>query len=161
MSATDDDDVYGGDDAWGKKGNLFCTEIFCFMVLCVFMKTVFDAELGFVASDGFCVWNSRWSTVMRSRCNPSVNRRGRERYWGRESMLCERAYVCVGSYVIVISRFLKRYLKAKSTRAPAYSRALHQIRGVVQTIVRERLRSGHRNRYVRISQRGCPEDSAW
>src|SRR6218665_594067 len=34
--------------------------------------------------------------------------------------------------VIVISRFLKRYSKAKRTRAPAYSRALHQIRGVVQ-----------------------------
>jgi len=29
---------------------------------------------------------------------------------------------------IVISRFLKRYLKAKCTGAPAYSRALHQIR---------------------------------
>ncbi len=35
-------------------------------------------------------------------------------------------------HVIVISRFLKRYLKAKRTRAPAYSRALYQIRGVVQ-----------------------------
>ena len=30
--------------------------------------------------------------------------------------------------VIVISRFLKRYLKAKCTGAPAYSQALHQIR---------------------------------
>jgi len=33
--------------------------------------------------------------------------------------------------VIVISRFLKRYLKAKCTRAPDYSRALRRIkRGV-------------------------------
>ena len=31
--------------------------------------------------------------------------------------------------VIVISRFLKRYLKAKRTRAPAYSRALRRIKG--------------------------------
>ena len=30
--------------------------------------------------------------------------------------------------IIVISRFLKRYLKAKRTRAPAYSRALRRIR---------------------------------
>jgi len=59
--------------------------------------------------------------------------------------------------VIVISRFLKRYLKAKRTRATAYSRALHQIRGVVQSIVRGRLRSGYRNRNLRISQSGCPE----
>jgi len=36
--------------------------------------------------------------------------------------------------VIVISRFLKRYLKAKRTKAPAYSRALYQIRGVVNTL---------------------------
>ena len=31
--------------------------------------------------------------------------------------------------VIVISRLLKRYLEAKSTRAPAYSRALWRIKG--------------------------------
>ena len=31
--------------------------------------------------------------------------------------------------VIVISRFLKHYFKAKCTRAPAYSRALWQIKG--------------------------------
>ena len=30
---------------------------------------------------------------------------------------------------IVISRFLKLYLKAKRTRAPAYSRALRRIKG--------------------------------
>ena len=33
-------------------------------------------------------------------------------------------------FVIVISRFLKRYSKAKRTRAPAYSRALRRIKGV-------------------------------
>ena len=32
--------------------------------------------------------------------------------------------------VIVISKFLKRYSKAKRTRAPAYSRALRRIKGV-------------------------------
>ena len=31
--------------------------------------------------------------------------------------------------IIVISRFLKRYLKAKRTGAPAYSRELRQIKG--------------------------------
>jgi len=31
--------------------------------------------------------------------------------------------------VIVISGFLKRYLKAKRNRAPAYSQALRQIKG--------------------------------
>ena len=34
--------------------------------------------------------------------------------------------------VIVISKFLKRYLKAKRTRAPAYSRALRRIKGGFQ-----------------------------
>jgi len=63
----------------------------------------------------------------------------------------------VGEIVIVTSRLLKRYLKAKCTRAPAYSQALHQIRGVV----RGKLRSGYRNRNHRIYQRCCPEDSPW
>jgi len=49
-------------------------------------------------------------------------------------------------HVIVISRFLKRYLKAKRKRAPAYSRALYQIRySAVSNIVRGRLRSGYHN----------------
>ena len=45
--------------------------------------------------------------------------------------------------VIVISKLLKRHSRAKR-RAPAYSRALHHtcIRGVVERIVRGRLRSG-------------------
>ena len=43
--------------------------------------------------------------------------------------------------VIVNSKFLKRHSKAKR-RASAYSRALHQSRGVFQRIVRGRLRSG-------------------
>src|SRR6218665_1770328 len=42
--------------------------------------------------------------------------------------------------VIVNSKLLKRHSKAKH-RAPAYSRALRQIRGVFQRIVRGRLRS--------------------
>src|SRR6218665_2632621 len=42
--------------------------------------------------------------------------------------------------IIVISKLLKRHSKAKR-RAPAYSRALRQIRGVFQRIVRGRLRS--------------------
>src|SRR6218665_3863223 len=32
-------------------------------------------------------------------------------------------------FIIVISKFLKRYSKAKRTRAPAYSRALRLIKG--------------------------------
>src|SRR6218665_950625 len=32
-------------------------------------------------------------------------------------------------FVIVISKFLRRYSKAKCTRAPAYSRALRRIKG--------------------------------
>ena len=43
--------------------------------------------------------------------------------------------------VIVISKLLKPHSKAKR-RAPAYSRALRQIRGVFQRIVRGRLRPG-------------------
>ena len=40
--------------------------------------------------------------------------------------------MCVAmSIVIVIPRCLKRYLKAKHTRAPAYSQALRRINGVV------------------------------
>ena len=38
--------------------------------------------------------------------------------------------------VIVISRFLKRYLKAKSTRAPAYLQALRQIKVFFQRVVK-------------------------
>src|SRR6218665_2504387 len=43
--------------------------------------------------------------------------------------------------LIVISKCLKRHSQEKR-RAPAYSRALHQLRGVVQTIVHERLKYG-------------------
>jgi len=42
----------------------------------------------------------------------------------------EFGYISLIVIVIVISRFLKRYLKAKRTRAPAYSRALRRIKGV-------------------------------
>ena len=44
-------------------------------------------------------------------------------------------------YSIVISRFIKRYLKAKRTRAPAYSRALRRIKGGFQRGGQEKLRS--------------------
>ena len=44
--------------------------------------------------------------------------------------------------VIVISRFLKRYLKAKRTRAPAYSRALRRIKGWFPKRSQENPRSG-------------------
>src|SRR6218665_2492148 len=43
--------------------------------------------------------------------------------------------------VIVNSKLLKRHSKAKR-RAPDYSRALRQIRGVFQRIVRGKLRCG-------------------
>src|SRR6218665_1751537 len=46
---------------------------------------------------------------------------------------------------IVISRFLKRYLKAKRTRAPAYSRTLRRIKGGFQG-GQEKLRSDFQNR---------------
>src|SRR6218665_4044313 len=46
-----------------------------------------------------------------------------------------------GTDIIVISKLLKRHSKAKR-RAPSYSQALRQIKGVVQRIVRWRLRSG-------------------
>ena len=44
-------------------------------------------------------------------------------------------------FVIVISKFPKHYSKAKRNRAPAYSRALRRIKGVVQRVVRGKLRS--------------------
>ena len=40
--------------------------------------------------------------------------------------------VCDIVIVIVISKLLKRYSKAKRTRAPAYSRALRRIKGGFQ-----------------------------
>ena len=42
---------------------------------------------------------------------------------------------------VIISEFLKRHSKAKRTRAPAYSRALRWIKGVVQRVVHGKLRS--------------------
>ena len=47
--------------------------------------------------------------------------------------------------VIVILRFLKRYSKAKSTRASAYSRALRQIKGVFSKGGQEKLRFDFQN----------------
>jgi len=42
--------------------------------------------------------------------------------------------------VIVVSEFIESHSKVKRTRAPAYSRALRRIRGVVQRIIHGRLR---------------------
>ena len=50
-------------------------------------------------------------------------------------------YKCIICIVVVVSKLLERHSKAKRW-APAYSRALRQIRGVVQRIVHGRLRSG-------------------
>jgi len=47
--------------------------------------------------------------------------------------------------VIVISRFLKRYLKAKRTRTLAYSRALRRIKGGFPKGDQEKLRSDFQN----------------
>src|SRR6218665_259084 len=61
-----------------------------------------------------------------------------DRFGVQENSLC----ACVAFVIVIVnSKFLKRHSKAKR-RAPAYSRALHQIRGVFQRIVRGRLRSG-------------------
>src|SRR6218665_629260 len=60
-------------------------------------------------------------------------------HWRRDQIWWVYVWICF--LVIVISKLLKRHSKAKR-RAPAYSRALRQIRGVFQRIVRGRLRSG-------------------
>src|SRR6218665_479523 len=58
--------------------------------------------------------------------------------WGnlRAALAMILKYVVNGDtvlmFVIVISKFLKRYSKAKRTRAPAYSRALRRNRGGFQ-----------------------------
>ena len=65
------------------------------------------------------------------------------------SIACQTYWVCFGSgrpewinrRIIVISKLSTHHSKAKS-RAPAYSRALRQIRGTVQRIVRGRFKSG-------------------
>src|SRR6218665_1325753 len=51
-----------------------------------------------------------------------------------------RSYVVI-VIVIVISKLLKRYSKAKRTRAPAYSRALRRIKGGFPKGGQEKLRS--------------------
>ena len=55
--------------------------------------------------------------------------------------ICEEIGRYVHVIIIVISKLLKRHSKAKCM-APAYSRALRQIRGVVQRIVRGKIGSG-------------------
>ena len=51
------------------------------------------------------------------------------------------------TFVFVISKFLERHSKLKR-RAPAYSRALRQINGVVQRVVHGRLRSDSHINYM-------------
>src|SRR6218665_3660693 len=55
--------------------------------------------------------------------------------------------------VIVISKLLKRYLKAKRTRAPAYSRALRRIKGGFPKGGQEKLRSEFQS--TRRGQSSC------
>src|SRR6218665_1285254 len=62
--------------------------------------------------------------------------------------------------VIVISKLLERHSKAKR-RAPAYSQALYQIRGVVQRIVRGRLRSGCQGERRQISLQTVMDSLSW
>ena len=51
-------------------------------------------------------------------------------------------YMYIILCIIVISEFLEHHSKAKSTRTSDYSRALRQIKLVVQRIVCGKLRSG-------------------
>ena len=61
--------------------------------------------------------------------------------------------------VIVISKLLKRQSRTKR-RAPAYSRVLRQIRGVVHRIVHGRLRAGcQRVRGSRLGNVACNSGS--
>jgi len=55
--------------------------------------------------------------------------------------------------VIVISRFIKRYLKAKSNRVQAYSRALRLIKEGFSKRGQEKLRSNFQNT-GRVSVKG-------
>ena len=59
--------------------------------------------------------------------------------YDQEEGLYQKTIVIV--IVVVNSKLLKRHSKAKR-RAPAYSRALRQIKGVFQRIVRGKFRSG-------------------
>src|SRR6218665_1378903 len=60
-----------------------------------------------------------------------------------------RSLLSVIVIVIVISKLLKRYSKAKRTRAPAYSRALRRIKGGFPKGGQEKLRS-----YFQSTKRG-------
>ena len=75
--------------------------------------------------------------------------------WNAEKPFVTFCTVCLCAYtlfaiviliVIVISRFMKRYSKAKRTRAPAYSRALQRIKGGFPTEGgQEKIRSDFQN----------------
>ena len=78
----------------------------------------------------------------------------------RESASSWLSSVTVIVIVIVNFKFLKRHSKAKC-RAPAYSRALHQIRGVFQRIVRGRPRSGFHMERGCVKSEGFPKSSPW
>src|SRR6218665_901063 len=73
------------------------------------------------------------------------------RYIGLLQRLCSVPYVIV--IVIVISKLLKRYSKAKRTRAPAYSRALRRIKGGFPKGGQEKLRSEFQS--TRRGQSSC------
>jgi len=68
---------------------------------------------------------------------------------------CRRKTLPLPGYVIVIviSKLLKRYSKAKRTRAPAYSRALRRIKGGFSKWGQEKLRSYFQN--TRREQSSC------
>src|SRR6218665_2392552 len=64
-----------------------------------------------------------------------------------------RVPIIVIVIVIVISKLLKRYSKAKRTRAPAYSRALRRIKGGFPKGGQEKLRSEFQS--TRRGQSSC------
>src|SRR6218665_2538883 len=63
---------------------------------------------------------------------------------------CRKSAIVI---VIVISKLLKRYSKAKRTRAPAYSRALRRIKGGFPKGGQEKLRSEFQS--TRRGQSSC------
>src|SRR6218665_3748732 len=71
-----------------------------------------------------------------------------------DNLLSHHFYiVIVIVIVIVISKLLKRYSKAKRTRAPAYSRALRRIKGGFPKGGQEKLRSEFQS--TRRGQSSC------
>src|SRR6218665_930385 len=87
---------------------------------------------------------------------PTNGNSSRIRYMTRiDSVLLKRKYIggIIIVIVIVISKLLKRYSKAKRTRAPAYSRALRRIKGGFPKGGQEKLRSEFQS--TRRGQSSC------